>query len=145
MKRIYFLILLLAASFSAAQNFCPTGTYPVPNDTSTGTTLNKTAKLNSGGTGFLVMTTSDTAGYAGVVVAGAGTSGTACLASSGIWPVVVDATTTADHYVTISSTTNGDAKDSGATTYPTNAQLWRSECVANRFIPAGDSSIKWWW
>ena len=123
MKRIYFLILLLAASFSAAQNFCPTGTYPVPNDTSTGTTLNKTAKLNSGGTGFLVMTTSDTAGYAGVVVAGAGTSGTACLASSGIWPVVVDATTTADHYVTISSTTNGDAKDSGATTYPTSGAV----------------------
>ena len=109
-----FLPMLLAVSAFAA---CPPQTYSVPNDPSTGTTLNKLAKINSSGNAVIMVTT-DTSGYAGLAVQSAGTSGTVCLAFQGIWPVIMDATSTIQHYVTISASVNGDGSDSGATTYP---------------------------
>src|SRR5207244_2443987 len=51
--------------------------------------------------------------------AGAGTSGSAQIAREGTATSLVDAATTAVHYVTISSTTAGDCHDAGAT-FPTS-------------------------
>lgn len=113
----YFFPLLFAVAAFAQQPACPFGSYPAPNDTSTGTTLNKLAKINSSGNAVLMATT-DTGGYAGVAIQSAGTSGTVCLAVFGIWPVIMDATSTIQHYVTISGSVNGDGSDSGASTYP---------------------------
>jgi len=121
MRRTFLLTLALASalflSTRGMAQACPFNTAPVPNDTSTGTTLNKAAKLTSTGQA-VVMQTTDTTGYAGLVVANAGTSGLACLAISGAWPMVVDGSTTVRHYIQISSSVGGDGHDTGSTTYP---------------------------
>lgn len=90
---------------------------PFQNDPTTGTTQFTLTKINSSGNA-IIMATSDTNGYAGVCVANCGKSGTAWVAFSGLVPLIVDATTTIDHYIQISSTTGGDGHDSGATSYP---------------------------
>jgi hypothetical protein len=113
-------ILLLASAFVAGQanTLCPAGTSAFQNDTTTGTTAFTLTKLTSAGNA-IIMSAGDTSGYAGITVMGAGTSGTACLVSSGIWPLRMDGTTTLRHYVQISSATGGDGADTGATTPPT--------------------------
>src|SRR5262249_59695575 len=67
----------------------------------------------------IITATSDTAGAAGVVVGGAGTSGSAQIARIGTASCVFDGATTAGDYVLISSTVNGDCHDAGAT-FPTS-------------------------
>jgi len=90
------------------------------NATVTGTTLNKLAKMN--GQGSVVITAiSDTSGALGVVVAGAGTSGSADVAQVGQASCVFDGATTAGDFATISSTTAGDCHDFGASA-PTTSQ-----------------------
>lgn len=85
----------------------------IPNAGTTGTTLNKLAKINSNGS-LVITATSDTSGAYGVVVAGAGTSGSADVAQVGQASCVFDGATTAGDYVTISSSTAGDCHDDGA-------------------------------
>lgn len=119
---VFLLCALLALSgFSHGQagTLCPVGTNPFPNDSVTGTTAFTLTKLNSSGNA-VIMATTDTTGYQGVAVFGAGKAGTVCLANSGLWPVLMDATATVLHYVQISSTTGGDGKDTGATALPSS-------------------------
>lgn len=81
-----------------------------PNDTTTGTSLNGTAIVNSSGDAIQA-TTSDTSVPVYIVLAGAGTSGNAILASSGLAPCVMDSTISSGaggYYVINSTITGGD-------------------------------------
>src|SRR5205823_1277072 len=91
----------------------------VTNDTTTGTTVNKLAKLTGAPSKAIVTAITDTAGAQGIVVGGAGTSGNAQIARIGTASCIFDGATTAGDYVQISSTTAGDCHDAGAT-FPTS-------------------------
>lgn len=94
----------------------------IANASSTGTTVNKLAKLTGAPSTAVITSTSDTGGAIGIVVAGAGTSGSALVQFAGTASCVFDGATTAGDYVQISSGTNGDCTDAGATK-PTSGQL----------------------
>lgn len=99
-------------------------TIQLPNTGTTGTTANKLAKMN--GSGQLVVTaTTDTSGAIGVVVAGAGTAGSADVAQMGQASCVFDNATTAGDFVQISSTTAGDCHDAGASAPATGQVVGR--------------------
>lgn len=95
-------------------------TVQIPNAGTTGTTVNKLAKINSSGL-LIIMATSDTQGATGVVVAGAGTTGSADVVQIGQALCAFDGTATAGHYVQISSSVAGDCTDAGAS-QPTTGQ-----------------------
>jgi hypothetical protein len=97
-------------------------TVSFPNAGSTGTTLNKLAKLTGAPSTAVITATSDTNGAVGIVTTGAGTTGSAFIARFGITPCVFDGATTANDYVQISGTTAGDCHDSGAT-IPSSGQV----------------------
>src|SRR5205823_6870216 len=116
----------LASSCSQAQTFsggvdlaASAIAVEVTNDTTTGTTVNKLAKLTGAPSKAVITATTDTAGAFGIVVGGAGTSGNAQIARLGTASCVFDGATTAGDYVQISSTTAGDCHDAGAT-FPTS-------------------------
>jgi hypothetical protein len=122
-SRILQVCLLLSAllSFCGASHAQSASAFPyakpVPNDTTTGTTQFTLTKINSSGNA-VIMTSTNTNGYSGVCVSSCGKVGTAWIAFDGLVPLVMENTTTADHYVLIGSTTAGDGHDCGATTYP---------------------------
>src|SRR5437899_6072259 len=89
--------------------------FEIANDTTTGTTVNKLAKLTGAPSTVVIAATSDTKGIVGVVVSGAGTTGNARIAMAGVASCVFDNATTAGDYVTISSATAGDCHDAGST------------------------------
>jgi len=90
------------------------------NDGSTGTTLNFLAKYTTSGT-VVLSATSDTKGVIGVVVAGAGTTGTAWIATNGTAvPCAFSTAITYLHYVISSVGTNGKCADTGSATYPSS-------------------------
>lgn len=93
----------------------------IANEGSTGTTVNKLAKLTGAPSTAKITATTDTGGAIGIVVAGAGTSGSALVQFSGTATCVFDGATTAGNYVQLSSTTAGDCHDAGST-YPTSGQ-----------------------
>jgi hypothetical protein len=94
-----------------------------PNALSTGTTANKLAKLTGAGTAVLA-TTSDTGGNVlGIVVGGAGTSGNAQIAVSGQATCVFDGGTTANDFVQVSISVNGDCHDGGSSFPTTGGQI----------------------
>jgi hypothetical protein len=127
----YIVLPLLALALIVASLFWPTNVqrlaaqnwnaYPwvkqIPNDTSTGTTQFKTACLSSGKA--VVCGTGATAGFLGICVQNCTTTGSALIAFAGLVPLVVDGTTTVDHYVWNSPTVAGDGHDSAATSFPT--------------------------
>lgn len=85
------------------------------NDTSTGTTVNQTAKISSLGRAIQA-TTADSAIPVFVVTGGAGTSGSATLATSGLQMCQMDSGgATVGHFVGNSTVTNGRCVDLGAT------------------------------
>ena len=88
----------------------------------TGTTVNKLAKLTGAPSTAVITATSDTNGVIGVVVAGAGTSAKAQIATDGVANCVFDGATTAGDYVQISRITAGDCRDAGSTR-PTSGQI----------------------
>jgi hypothetical protein len=87
----------------------------------TGTTVNKLAKTTGAPSTAVISATTDTGGILGVVIGGAGTSGSATIETYGIVAVAFDGATVAGDYVTISATTAGAAHDFGAT-YPSAGQ-----------------------
>src|SRR5439155_6285726 len=91
----------------------------VTNDTTTGTTVNKLAKLTGAPSTAIITATTDTAGVFGIVVGGAGTTGSAQIARIGTASCVFDGATTAGDYVQISATTAGACHAAGAT-FPTS-------------------------
>lgn len=93
----------------------------VANASSTGTTLNKLAKLTGAPSTALITATTDTGGIVGVVIGGAGTTGSALIAVSGQASCVFDGATTAGDYVQESTGTAGDCSDIGST-YPGSGQ-----------------------
>jgi hypothetical protein len=122
---LVFLTLISVASTNAQQTingneqFVP-GAYAgpqLPNAASTGTTINTIAKLTGTGTAVIGATTDVANGIfgLGIVVAGAGTTGNATIAEFGQASCVFDNATTANDYVTESTTTGGDCHDAGST------------------------------
>jgi hypothetical protein len=113
--------LLLAFTFACSglwaqspvcPSFGPTLPYAMQNETSTGTTLYKLADQNTSNQA-IISNHNNSDGAIGIVVANAGTSGSACLAFAGPSPIVVDGTTTANHWLLRSLTVDGDGHDSG--------------------------------
>lgn len=100
----------------AAENL----TSSVVNSSTTGTTVNKIAKMS--GLGAVVATTSDVNGLLGIVSSGAGTTGNAELAAIGQPLCVFDGSTTLGDYVVSSTTTGGDCHDAGSTS-PSGVQV----------------------
>ena len=94
----------------------------LPNAATTGTTLSKLAKVTGSPATAVIASTTDTSGMIGVVVDGAGTSGSAQIARGGQASCAFDGATTAGDYVQISSTTAGDCHDAGAS-YPGIGQI----------------------
>jgi hypothetical protein len=86
----------------------------IANASSTGTTLNKLAKLTGAPSTAVETATTDTGGIIGVVIGGAGTTGNAQVAREGLASCVFDGATTAGDYVVNSTTTTGDCHDVGA-------------------------------
>lgn len=117
---VFALLLLVSPALAVPSTTAPTiSASIVTNDGSTGTTINKLAKINSSGNA-VVSATTDTDGAIGIVISNAGTIGSAQIASSGIVKCAFDGTATAGHYVQISGSVTGDCKDSGAATRPTS-------------------------
>jgi hypothetical protein len=96
--------------------------YEIANEGTTGTTVNKLAKLTGAPSTAILIGTGDTSGISGVVAAGAGTTGNAQLARAGRVSCVFDGATTAGDYVQASTTTAGDCHDAGAS-LPTSGQI----------------------
>jgi len=94
----------------------------IANDTTTGTTLSKVAKLGGAPSKAIITATTDTAGAVGIVTGGAGTSSNARIGVRGQCSCVFDNATTAGDYVILSSTTAGDCHDSGSS-YPSSGQV----------------------
>lgn len=125
-KQIIALAVLLSiagASFAAPNTTAPgLVTQNIANAGSTGTTVNKLAKINSSGDA-VISGAGDTDNAAGIVISGAGTTGSAQIATAGIASCVFDGATTAGHYVQISASVAGDCTDSGAATRPSSGQV----------------------
>lgn len=88
-------------------------TITLANASSTGTTANKLAKVNTDGTA-VILGTGDTTGGIGPVISGAGTTGSAVIQVIGSASCVFDGGTTAGDFVTGSVTTAGDCHDAGS-------------------------------
>ncbi len=99
-----------------------------PNAGTTGTTLNKLVSLTGVGTG-VITSAGATGGVIGICTgntstgaSACGTSGSSEIAIQGTYTCVFDGGTTANDYVTISSSVAGDCHDFGAT-YPVGQQV----------------------
>jgi hypothetical protein len=114
MKHLLVFSFLAASAFGQIQSAFP-GSYQVQNDTGTGPTFQKLAKLSSGKA--ILSGTADTTSI-GVCVQNCTTSGSSIIAFSGIVGVIQDGNTTLDHWVALSTTVAGDIHDIGSTTYP---------------------------
>jgi len=86
----------------------------VPNEGTTGTTLNMLAKPTAANPTTVIITTAGDTNAFGIVVAGAGTTGNAQVSFSGQTPCVFDGATTAGDFVQVSATVNGNCHDAGA-------------------------------
>jgi hypothetical protein len=94
----------------------------IANEGITGTTLNKLASTTGAPATAILTGASATKGMIGIVVGGAGTTGSAQIAVAGIASCVFDASgSTANHYV-VASATAGDCAD-GGTSVPTKQAI----------------------
>jgi hypothetical protein len=121
-KLLLFLTILFPIGLFPQVTLIGSKAVPVPNAGSTGTTLNKLAKLTGTGTAVLAAIT-DTNGIIGICANNCTTTGNASIARFGLQACVFDGATTANDYVQISSTVAGDCHDTGATTYPSSGQV----------------------
>lgn len=94
----------------------------IANAGTTGTTVNKLAKLTGAPSTALIAAITDTNGAIGVVIGGAGTTANAQIATAGQAACVFDGATTAGDYVQISASVAGDCHDAGST-FPTSGQV----------------------
>ena len=125
MKIIALLLALLLPTAALAQSSTTASTLStsiIANDGSTGTTVNKLAKLTSASAAVITATT-DTDTAVGIVLSNAGTTGNAQIVTQGTAKCAFDGTATAGHFVQISSTIAGDCHDSGAATRPGSGQV----------------------
>jgi hypothetical protein len=94
----------------------------ISNASSTGTTVNRLAKLTGAPARAVIAGTSDTDGVIGIVTSGAGTSGVATIQTGGLVRCDFDGATVSADYVSISSVTAGKCHSAGST-YPTSGQV----------------------
>ncbi len=94
----------------------------VANDTVTGTTVNKFAKLTGAPSKAIVSSNGDIDSAIGIVTNGAGTTGNATITILGQVSCVFDGATTAGDYVTIAAT-GGGCHDAGSA-YPTSGATY---------------------
>lgn len=109
------------------------GTQPLPvgsgtnmtvaNASSTGTTVNRLAKLTGAPSTAVIAATSDTENAIGIVTAGAGTTGNATITILGQATCDFDNATVAGDYFVISAITAGKCHDAGST-YPTSGATY---------------------
>jgi hypothetical protein len=97
----------------------------IANAGTTGTTVNKLAKLTGVPATAVITAITDTDGAVGIVTGGAGTSGNAQIAVDGQASCVFDNTTVAGDFAAISTTTAGDCHDAGATRSTTSQTIGR--------------------
>ena len=90
----------------------------VANNGATGTSVNTLTKLTGAPSTAVLASTADVGGIIGITTAGAGTTGSAVVAQIGLITCQFDAATTAGDYVQISTITNGDCHDAGASLPP---------------------------
>ena len=127
-KKIILTVLLASATAVAqmavngSRTFIGNLRVKYPNASTTGTTLNRLAKLTGAPSSAIITATTDTTGAVGIVAAGAGTSGTAEIAFTGKASCEFDGATTAGNYVQISATTAGKCHDAG-TSVPGSGQV----------------------
>jgi len=95
----------------------------VANASSTGTTLNKLAKLTGAPSTVVLAATTDTAGVLGICVGNCTTTGNAQIATEGQVSCAFDGATTADDYVQISTSIAGDCTDAGVLNPPASGQI----------------------
>lgn len=129
MKKVFGSILFLVLA-GAAFMFWPAApvaaqspsafpyTYPMQNDPTTGTVQFTLTCMTSSGQA-IECSGGASNGYRGICVANCGKNGSAWIAFGGTVPLIVDGTTTAQHYIQFGSTA-GQGHDSGASTYPTS-------------------------
>lgn len=114
-------------------------TVAYPNDTVTGTTVNRLVKVTGDPPTGTILSTSDTVGSGmGVCVSGCGNSGTATIAIMGFASCAFDGGTTALNYVIVSTTTAGMCHDGGST-FPTGVTVLGR--VQSTNVGAGTYSI----
>jgi hypothetical protein len=96
----------------------------LPNQSTGGTQQDRLAKLaNVGGTAYAARAeTSDSAGVLGIVVSGAGTSGTSQIAVAGTSRCEFEGAAVAGNYVAAGTTTSGACRDAGSSP-PLNTQV----------------------
>lgn len=114
-------------------------TYEMANDTGTGTTNDRLAKLSGAPSRAIVLTTGDTNGIIGIVTANGGVTGSAKIAFSGTANCEFDGSTTAGNYVGSSTTTAGKCKDLGSSVPTTGAQIIGRVLTTN--VGAGTYSV----
>ncbi|SRR6266566_7275437 len=102
-----------------------------PNDTGTGTVINRLAKLSNGKA--IIPTTSDREGIIGVVKGLAGATGNCQIAVGGVATVATDGAWTIDNYAVVSISVAGKVHD-GGNSRPTDVQ------VIGRFLDTGGSA-----
>lgn len=115
---------LTFTNLTGNQNLGTAGTITTSllNDDVVGTQLNQIAKIKLGGQ-VVVTSAGDIGGAVGIVVAGAGTSGSAQIAFAGQAGCMFDSVSqSAGDYVTISASAPGLCHDGGST-YPTGVQV----------------------
>ncbi len=122
LSALVFLSFLIPGLALAQQGQAVPPTLALANASSTGTTLNKLAKLTGAPSTFVITATTDTSGAIGVVTTGAGTTGRATVQTMGRASCVFDGSTTAGDYVGISGSVAGDCSDIGAS-YPGAGQV----------------------
>ena len=92
--------------------------FEIPNDTTSGTVLNKLAVYNANNPSQAVVAGPSSPNVIGLVQGGAGTSGNAVIAWAGYGYCIFDNATVAGHAVVASTTTAGDCHDSGSAAQP---------------------------
>lgn len=95
----------------------------VANAGTTGTTVNRLAKLTGAPSTAIITATSDTENAIGVCTSGCGTTGSATIAIMGQVTCDFDNATTAGNYVTISAITAGKCHDAGSS-FPTGGATY---------------------
>lgn len=113
------------------------------NETSTGTVLNKLAKLTGNPSSLIIAATTDTANgtIVGVVAGNAGTSGLAAIVFAGTTPCVFDNATTAGDFVTGSTSVAGDCHDFGATTPSDGSEIIGRVLVTNASVGTNNIGV----
>jgi hypothetical protein len=135
--KIKLLGALLVGALLSATPAMAQAVIDIANEAGTGTTINKLAKLTGAPSTAIIAATTDVDDIAGIVYAGAGTTGNALVAKIGKVNCVFDATAiTAGHYVTNSATTAGACHDAGATRPASSQVIGRALATA-----AGSSTV----